>query len=213
MLFFIRYLRLIISMEYSMSEKFQNKYRTATVRASWHDYNGGVYFVTISTANREHYFGEIVTENNENKMQMSEIGKYASENFANVSEHYPYAQIPSFVIMPDHIHAIVIIDKNDWLERDTVEAMGTSSLHPFQSSSRWKTSVVDNKMQKISHKRGSLSVVVGGLKRAITHFANQNKIPFAWQSRFHDHIVRDTNELNRIATYIENNIANWNLKK
>ncbi len=40
-------------------EKFQNRFRIPSARANWHDYNGGVYFVTICTKNREHYFGEI----------------------------------------------------------------------------------------------------------------------------------------------------------
>ena len=40
-------------------DKYQNKYRVPSARANWHDYNGGVYFVTICTKNREHYFGEI----------------------------------------------------------------------------------------------------------------------------------------------------------
>ena len=65
-------------------------------------------------------------------------------------------------------------------------------------------------MQFISHKRGLLSTTVGGLKRAITRFANENGIPFAWQTRFHDRIVRNQDEMNRIADYIKNNIARWN---
>ena len=63
--------------------------------------------------------------------------------------------------------------------------------------------------QQIANMQGWLSVTIGGLKRAITHFANKNKISFAWQSRFYDRIVRDTDELNRIAAYIENNVAQW----
>ena len=87
-------------------DKFQNKYRIPSARANWHDYNGGIYFVTICTKNREHYFGEICTEP---QMQLSQIGQYAYEQFMNVKSHYPYAEIPLFVIMPDHIHAIVTI--------------------------------------------------------------------------------------------------------
>ena len=64
-------------------------------------------------------------------------------------------------------------------------------------------------MQEISHKKGRLSVIIGGLKRAVTHFSNENEILFAWQPRFHDHIVRDTPEMNRDAHYIETNVANW----
>ena len=40
---------------------FRNKFRNDTARALWHDYNGGAYFITICTKNREHYFGDITT--------------------------------------------------------------------------------------------------------------------------------------------------------
>ena len=57
--------------------------------------------------------------------------------------------------------------------------------------------------------KGWLSVVVGGLKSSISKFAHENAIPFAWQPRFHDRIIRDTDEMNRIAEYIEQNVAKW----
>ncbi|MHB9056918.1 MAG: transposase [Paludibacteraceae bacterium] len=66
-------------------------------------------------------------------------------------------------------------------------------------------------MQEIAKKQGLLSVCIGGLKSAVTNYAHTNKINFAWQTRFHDHIIRDTNEMNRIADYIENNVTNWAL--
>jgi hypothetical protein len=50
---------------------------------------------------------------------------------------------------------------------------------------------------------------MGGLKSALTKFANLNNIEFAWQTRFYDHIIRDQDEMNRIATYIERNPFNW----
>jgi len=90
-------------------EKFQNKYRIGTKRASWHDYNSGEYFITICTKDRKHYFGEIIN----GEMQLSMIGKYIDECIQKISEHNQYAQIPEYVIMPDHIHLIVIISGND----------------------------------------------------------------------------------------------------
>ena len=90
-------------------EKFHNKYRIGTKRASWHDYNGGEYFITICTKDRKHYFGEIV----DGEMQLSAVGKYTDECVQKISEHNPYAQIPQYVIMPDHIHLIVIISGDD----------------------------------------------------------------------------------------------------
>ena len=78
-----------------------------------------------------------------------------------------------------------------------------------ETPSRWLSDTVNETMQEISHRKGSLSVVIGGLKRAVTHYANENALDFAWQPRFHDHIIRDNSEMNRIASYIENNVANW----
>ena len=49
----------------------------------------------------------------------------------------------------------------------------------------------------------------GRVWRSITRFARKHNIPFAWQTRFHDHIIRDTDEMNDIADYIENNVAKW----
>ena len=68
-------------------------------------------------------------------------------------------------------------------------------------------------MQSIANKQGRLSTTIGGLKESVTRFANDHAIPFAWQTRFHDHIVRNTDELNRIATYIQNNVEQWESDK
>ena len=169
-------------------DRFQNKYRIESARASWHDYDGGSYFITICTKNREHFFGEI-----ENRgMVLSDIGKYVTEQFGNVSMHYPYAEIPLFTIMPNHVHIIVVIDGNKTeYDRRMVETWRAASL------------------QDIAKLQGWLSVVIGGLKSSITRFANEKQIDFSWQPRFHDHIIRDNSEMNRIASYIENNVANW----
>ena len=169
-------------------DRFQNKYRIESARASWHDYDGGSYFITICTKNREHFFGEIVN----GEMVLSDIGKYAEEQFKNVSSHYPYAEIQFWTIMPNHLHAIVIIDGNKTkYDRRVVETWRAASL------------------RDIANLQGWLSVVIGGLKSSITRFTNENALNFAWQPRFHDHIVRDTPDMNRIADYIENNVANW----
>ena len=169
-------------------DRFHNKYRIESARAEWHDYNGGTYFITICTKDREHFFGEIM----DGDMVLSDIGKYTDEQFQNVSLHYPYAEIPLWTIMPNHLHAIVIIDGNKTkYDRRVVETWRAASL------------------QDIANLQGWLSVVIGGLKSSITRFANQNGLNFAWQPRFHDHIIRDFEELNAIASYIENNVVNW----
>lgn len=74
------------------------------------DYNytlGGYYFITICTENKNHYFGEIVEE----KMQLNEIGKLAYSNIENLEKIYNTIKIDKFIVMPNHIHMIIIIKK------------------------------------------------------------------------------------------------------
>ena len=59
--------------------------------------------------------------------------------------------------------------------------------------------------------QGWLSVVIGGIKSAVTKFANENGIEFAWQTRFDDRIIRNQEAMNIIADYIENNVAHWTM--
>lgn len=205
-----------------MTEQFQNKYRIPSARVSWHDYNGGIYFITICTAERKYYFGEIVDDNcrdgvytvsKEPQMRLSEIGMCATDNFNHVTEHYPYAEIPLFVVMPNHIHAVVVIDGRDNANRDGVHRDGVHTVSTWDDDTRWKAEIANQKMQNVSNRKGKLSVVIGGLKRAISHYAHDNEIPFAWQTRFYDHIVRSQDELKRIGEYIHSNVVKWSIDK
>ncbi|MEE1260044.1 MAG: transposase [Paludibacteraceae bacterium] len=188
-------------------EKFQNKYCIPSARANWHNYNGGVYFVTICTKNREHYLGEICPGP---QMQLSPIGQYVYNQFINVKTHYPYAKIPLFVIMPDHIHAIVTIDGENEIGGNGVHTQCRDVARRCGDVARnVSTTGVNTQMANISPRKNSLAVVIRGVKSSITHYANENNIPFAWQTRFHDRIIRNQAELDRISDYIEKNVVNW----
>ena len=175
------------------SDLYHNKYRIPSARATWHDYNGGAYFVTICTRDMEHYFGEIVS----GEMNMTEIGEYVQQCIKNIPQHNTYANVPAFVVMPNHVHLIVIIDDEnaDSICRDV----------PWRVSTYGKNET----MQTIANQQGRLSTMIGGFKQSVTRYANANSISFVWQTRFHDRIIRDHDEMNRIAEYIENNVARW----
>jgi len=64
-------------------------------------------------------------------------------------------------------------------------------------------------MADISPKPNSISTIVRSFKSAVTKNCNENNLPFEWQARFHDHIIRDNDELERIQHYIINNPGNW----
>jgi len=68
-------------------------------------------------------------------------------------------------------------------------------------------------MNKFSPQSKNLASVIRGIKISTTTFARKNQIPFQWQRSFYDRIIRDTDEMNRIAEYIENNVAEWDTEK
>ena len=92
-----------------MSDKFQNVFRIQSSRASWHNYNVGSYFITICTNKRENYFGKIFKNaNGDNEMELSEIGRYVERCLKNMTKPKKGINVPLFVIMPNHIHLILI---------------------------------------------------------------------------------------------------------
>ncbi|MDO5576596.1 MAG: hypothetical protein Q4F84_05910 [Fibrobacter sp.] len=177
-----------------MREKYHNIYRIPSARAVWHKYDDGIYFITICTSGRYHYLGEIT--NKPREIQLTQIGKYSTEIFTNITSYYSYAKISSFVIMPNHIHAIITIDLS--CRRNTIHHDSFTNRNSVKSHGNPMLSVC-------------LGTVVRGIKARITHYAHVNKFIFGWQSRFHDHIIRDQKEFNDITLYIENNVVNWEI--
>ena len=55
----------------------------------------------------------------------------------------------------------------------------------------------------------NLASIIRGYKTGVTKYARNHHIGFAWQSRFHDHIIRNEMEYQRIKNYIINNPINW----
>lgn len=182
-----------------MVELFQHTYRVSSTRVKWHDYDAGIYFVTICTKERKHYFGEIDdcsgTDIDKSKMTFSQLGRYMYEILSDLQHYYSYADVPSFVVMPNHIHAIIIIDGDD-------------TNNAADNISRINGGMTGKHNPMFSN---CLGCVVRGLKARISKYAHDNMIPFSWQSRFHDHIVRNQDELNLISDYIQNNVVKWSL--
>ncbi|MBP5406463.1 transposase [bacterium] len=189
-------------------DKFKNKYRIDSARAKWHDYDGGFYFITICTKNRECFFGTI--KNSE--MIFSEIGEYTQQQISKFHEHNSYSEILSSVIMPNHIHMILDIDntKLPYKKRDIPIIIPNQndviSINDTFQETFHETSL---RTEHATETQSWLSIVIRLFKQSVTRFANQNKIVFAWQARFHDHIIRNQNEMDKITEYIENNVKKW----
>ncbi|MFY7664773.1 transposase [Flavobacterium sp.] len=174
-------------------KKYRNKYRTTTVRAQWWDYGwNGAYFVTLCTHNRQHFFGTI--ENGE--MILSSPGSIAYNLWSLIPDHFEYAELGDFVIMPDHMHGILIIDKPDHAEQATEQDQ--NQLKTGGITGAKNPMINDNISRIIRWYKGRCSFEI---KKILPHFA--------WQSRFHDHIIRNYNEYQRISDYIVNNPQKW----
>ena len=88
--------------------KYQNIYRIESARAHWWDYGwNGAYFITICTYRRKHFFGEI----NDKKMILSYLGIIANVLWYEIPNHAKFVELGDFVVMPNHIHGILILDK------------------------------------------------------------------------------------------------------
>jgi len=178
------------------TDKFKGKYRIASARWTAWDYSShGAYFITICTANRAHDFGEIVN----GEMKLSALGQSAWDCWNEIPNHFPFVELGAFVVMPNHAHGVVIIDKPDiqTVETHVVETQNLASLQPSGGN-------------KFGPQSQNLASIVRGYKIGVTKFANQNQIPFKWQARYHDHVIRNVKEHERIHEYIAANPQNWN---
>ncbi|QQL49661.1 transposase [Mucilaginibacter ginkgonis] len=93
-----------------MGEKFRDKYRTTSFRRPNWDYgSNGLYFVTICTKDKTHYFGDIVETQHIVSLQKTEIANIAFKNWLEIPKHFSFVELDDFVIMPNHLHGILFI--------------------------------------------------------------------------------------------------------
>jgi REP element-mobilizing transposase RayT len=176
-------------------KKFKNKYRIASSRLqSWDYCRNGAYFITICTENRKPFLGNVKN----GIMQLSHIGILADVLWHEIKNHAKKTVLADYVVMPNHVHGILIMD-NDKSDNDNAT--------PPQSSSPNKL------MSVISPKPGSISTIVRSYKSAVTKHTNRLGYEFMWQTRFHDHIIRNEESFRQISEYIKTNPQNWKYDK
>ena len=136
----------------------------------------GLYFVTVCTWGREPLLGEVVAGD----MHLSQAGRAALEAWAALPLRFPAVDLDAFVVMPNHVHGILVLG-------------GAPDLAP--DIARPNLAVVMRAFKSVSGIQGN---------RALGR-TNQ---PF-WQRSYHDRIIRNTRELALIRKYIADNPARW----
>lgn len=201
-----------------MSEKYKKKYRISTTRLQSWDYSANaLYFVTICCQNRQCFFGNIL----DSKMLFSEIGKMAEKYWLEIPQHFPFVILHNHIIMPNHVHGIIEIAKNNANAYDDacVETQNFAFLRPSQSSppppptslspSLSSSQTSEWKPNKFGPQSKNLASIVRGFKIGVTKNARQINPMFSWQPRYHDHIIRNYGSYQRISNYISTNPKNW----
>lgn len=166
-------------------------------------------------------------------MALTDTGKIAGDYWFNIPEHFPHAVLHEFIVMPNHIHGIIeivgtshgmSIELDNEISNEISDAAIVRPCHEMDDErSRHGVSLPDNRIDPVrpSHGManttqfgkpvpGSISVIINQYKSSVKRWCNKNGHSlFQWQSRFHDHIIRDEQSYQRISEYIINNPAKW----
>ena len=203
-----------------------NIHHRRSIRLKGYDYTQqGAYFVTICTHQRNCLFGEIV----DGEMKLNTNGEIARGSWLSIPRHFQNVELDEFVIMPNHLHGIILIVNNSEVEGEVLanqdflqsrsevegEALAISNDQNQQNLSRqcFAPTVNTGETIKINGtKPQSLAAIIQNYKSVSTRQINRiNKAQGSviWQRNYYEHIIRDEEALNNIRQYIFNNPINW----
>jgi putative transposase len=207
-----------------------------SIRLKGYDYaQAGAYFVTICTQGRECLFGEIVDD----EMQLSDVGRMVQTAWSELPDHYPGVETDAFVVMPNHIHGIIILTSDQPAQGPapmgpmgrTADGAGVGAaprgcpdakpadLGPVRRTA--DGAGVGATPRGCLDAKLSLSDVVNRFKSWTTAryrhgVAQLGWPPFAgklWQRNYYEHIVRNEEELGQMRQYVEGNPLKWALDR
>ena len=211
---------------------YKDKYRIESTRLKDWDYSrDGYYFVTICTQDKKCFFGDVIDE----KVRLSAIGEIAADEWQKTAQIRNNVSLDAWIIMPNHLHGIVIINNNNEPHvethcdasnnenthgvatcRDALHASKNRDAHGITAqgdacnASLQKGVSYDN---KFGTQMNNLSSIIRGFKSATTKRIHRARYDFSWQSRFYDHIIRNERSLMKIREYIINNPLKWEIDK
>lgn len=167
-----------------------------SIRLKEYDYSEpGFYFVTICVQDKKCILGKIIEEEdrcNGAKIILSNLGKIVERIWSAIPEHHKVAGLDEFVVMPNHIHGIIII-KN----REINNSRGIACNAPTRNF--------------IKQPAGSLATIVGSFKSEVSKLIHRLKgwENFFWQRNYYEHVVCNEKELEQIRNYIISNPTTW----
>lgn len=186
--------------------KSQGKHQTeSTCLANPKHPANGVYFITICTNNCISHFADGVDSG---KVQLTAIGKIAQQYFINIPSQFKYTCIDTYVVMPNHIHGIIVIDKS----KNIVGKRYDFLRKAFAKASAKGTSDESKKISPLE--ADSLETIIETYKSAVTQWCHNNGYQdFQWQEKFYQGIVPPDVAVDGIRRYIIKNPDKWEQHK
>ena len=188
----------------------ENQYKARKkTRLDGYDYSeAGYYYVTICTHNCVNWFGEI----HNGEMILNDAGHMVKSVLKTVQNHYPGIFMDKYIVMPNHIHAIIKIN---------YPVGAGPCAGPLEILNQNEALNSGQARGPVPTAKLSLSDIVYCIKsltsnKYIDGVKNKHWKPFdkhLWQRSFYDHIVRTDESLNKIRDYIINNPKTWNKDK
>ena len=176
-----------------MNHSYKKTYKTTSTRLQSWDYGwDGSYFITICTENMQHYFGEIDPTCT---MNFSDAGKIAHAIWELIPKHFPYAHLGEFIIMPNHLHGIIIIDKR-YLDDDL------NLINKLRTGGK-----TGNKNPMLNE---NIARIIRWYKgRTTFEIRKSTELNFKWQPRYYDQLIRSTKDYINVSNYVINNPKKW----
>lgn len=179
-----------------------------SIRLQGYDYTQrGAYFVTICTWKLVARFGEVV----DGVMHMNDGGKIAHRLWNTLPRRFPGVELDAFVVMPNHIHGILVRTHNEPI----VPSNDTASMdRPKDTSLSFQTKMDTMSILDVYRKdplrRQHLSEMIRTFKAVTSYTVRRNGFPdFAWKQNYYERIIRNEQELEFIRLYIDHNPAKW----
>ena len=129
-------------------------------------------------------------------MKLSNVGQIAAKCWRDIPDHFDNTVLDEFIVMPNHIHGILVIKGNHFLTGDN-QNVGNNDRYSLRRPRNMQL----------------LPKVISQYKSSVTRRLRKQFInhPFRWQRSFYDHVIRDDESLDDIRAYIKNNPQNWAL--
>lgn len=188
---------------------FNNKYRIESNRLQGYDYTKeGAYFITICVRYHHHRFGVI----KEGMLIPTPEGEIAQQCWLEMFEHFDTAKMGEFVIMPNHMHGIVLIDDPEQKAAQYKQIKNAALEDDEYLLLPPRGGVTGDRNVMLT--RHSIGKMLRWYKSKCTYkIRNEVGKPFEWLSNYYDHIIRNDAEFIRIQDYIINNPLKWEADK